>query len=142
MEVKRSIRIPPRSLRMLLVLIASIASLALVACGGDDAADTAADTGAAQDEVEQATLAYGESEGSDACNFLSQSALDTLGGRSACEEKFSSVPSATFDVQEVQISGDTADAKVQNTESKQVIDLKLVNEGGTWKVSQFPGLGS
>lgn len=140
MKDDRSTSTLPRSWRMTTAAAALLASLALVACGGDDSEET--DTAAAQDAVEQAALDYGESEGGDACNFLSQSALETLGGQSKCEEQFADVPSAKFDVQEVSVTADTADAKVQNTESKQVIDLKLVNEGGTWKVSEFPGLGS
>ena len=132
----------PRRWRAWLTVVALSASLALAACGGDDGADTAADTAPPDDAVEQAALDYGESEGAAACDFLSQSALEELGGQEECATQFEDVPSATFEVEDVQVSGDTADAKVRNTESNQVIDLKLVNEGGTWKVSQFPGLGS
>lgn len=121
-------------------LLAAIATALVLAACGDSGSDTA-DTAAAEQEIEEAALAYGESEGSDACDFLSQSAIETLGGPEGCASEFESVPAAEFEIEEVEVSGDTATASVRNVQSDQVIDLELVNEEESWKISMFPGLG-
>ena len=121
-------------------LLAAIATVLILAACGDSGSDTA-DTAAAEQEIEEAALAYGESEGSDACDFLSQSAIETLGGPEGCASEFESVPAAEFEIEEVEVSGDTATASVRNVQSDQVIDLELVNEDESWKIAMFPGLG-
>lgn len=122
-----------RLTRLALVLVALLASSALVACGGDDEEDD-------QQAVEEVALGYGESDGAEACEFMSASALDQLGGESGCTEQFEDVPPAEFEVQEVTVDGDSATASVENVESEQVIELEFVNEDDEWKLSSFPGL--
>ncbi len=129
-----------RASKAVALLAAVATALALAACGGDDGSDTE-DAAAAEQEIEDAALGYGEAEGSDACDFLSQSAIETLGGPEGCSSEFESVPAAEFEIEEVEVSGDTATANVRNVQSDQVIDLELVNEEGSWKISMFPGLG-
>lgn len=88
----------------------------------------------------EAALAYGETEGAAACDYLSSSAIVRLGGRKSCTRKFRDVPAATFSVEEITVVGDTATARVENQESGQEIRLELVYEDDRWKVSNFPGL--
>ncbi len=129
-----------RASRALTLAAIVMASFALAACGGGgDGSDTAA-VAAAEQEVEDAAVVYGESEGSDACDFLSQTAIETLGGPEGCASEFETIPAAEFEVETVEVDGETATATVRNVQSDQVIDLELINEDGTWKVSMFPGL--
>ena len=90
--------------------------------------------------VEEVALGYGESEGAEACEFMSASALDQLGGQTGCARRFEPVPPAVFDVQEVTIEGNEATAAVENVEEQNVIELGFVKEYGEWKLSSFPGL--
>lgn len=138
MRTRRFVRRPSRRLLMGIVW-ALVASFALAACGGDDPPDPAVDTGAIREEVEQAVLDYGTSEGTEACMFVSQSALEDLGGASGCDDFFEGTPAVDFDVQEIRVTGDTAVATVRNPDAGQTLDLQLVNEGGSWKISRDPG---
>lgn len=117
---------------LLLVLILGLI-IGAVITGDDD------EEGDAQD-VEEVALAYGDSDGDEACEYMSSSVLDQLGGESGCAQQFEGVPPAEFDVQTAEIEGETATASVENVESEQVIELEFVNEEGEWKISSFPGL--
>ena len=123
-----------RRSRLVLMAVPLIAAATLAACGGDDEEEEAIQ------DVEEVAIGYGESDGAEACDFLSASALDQLGGESGCTRQFDGVPPAEFVVEEVTVDGDTASASVENVESEQVIDLEFVNEDGEWKLSSFPGL--
>ncbi len=101
--------------------------------GGSSPAEAAA-------SIEDVALGYGESEGAAACDFLSASALDQLGGESGCTRDFESVPAAQFDILDVTVEGETGTASVENVESGMKIELEFVFEGGEWKISTFPGL--
>lgn len=91
--------------------------------------------------IEEVAVAYGASEGAEACEYLSASALDQLGGESGCTRSFENVPAAEFEVLEVTTEGETGTARVNNTEPRGTeIDLELVKEGDEWKISSFPGL--
>jgi len=127
-----------RSRPLALALGAVIVSVALGACGGGS--EPASDDAAAEQAVEEAALGYGTAEGPDSCEFFSQSALEQLGGASGCEEAFSSAPSVAFELQTVEVDGDTGTARVRNPESMQVIDLEMINEEGDWKVAQDPSI--
>ncbi len=86
-------------------------------------------------------IGYGESDGAAACDFLSASALDQLGGESGCSRQFEGVPPAELEVGEVEIDDDTATAQVTNTgQEGSDFELELVDEDGEWKISVFPGL--
>ena len=126
-------RLPARRARVLAVALALLAGLVLAACGGPDPEEEMA-------AIEEVAIGYGESEGSDACGFLSASALDQLGGESGCTREFEDVPAAEFDVQEVTVEEETGTASVENVESEMVIDLEFVKEDDEWKISSFPGL--
>ena len=86
-------------------------------------------------------IGYGESDGAAACDFLSASALDQLGGESGCSRQFEGVPPAELEVGDVEIDDDTATAQVTNTgQEGSDFELELVDEDGEWKISVFPGL--
>jgi hypothetical protein len=115
-----------------MVLLTVAASLMLAACGND--------VEEAQQEIGEVAVAYGESDGAEACQFMSSSALDQLGGESGCTRQFEDVPPAQFTVEDVQVNGERGTAKVRNEESDMVIDLAFVLEDDEWKLSEFPGL--
>lgn len=117
-----------------LVLASLLAAATLPACGDDD--DVEDDAAA----VEQVTLDYGASEGADACQFMSASALDQLGGESGCTREFENVPAAEFEIREVSVEGDSATVSVENVEEENVIELSFVREDDEWRISEFPGI--
>jgi hypothetical protein len=124
----------PRRLRPLLLVVALVIAAGLGACGGESEED-------ARQEIEEVIIGYGESDGAAACDFLSASALDQLGGESGCSRQFEGVPPAELEVGEVEIDDDTATAQVTNTgEEGSDFELELVDEDGEWKISVFPGL--
>lgn len=128
---KRRSRLAPR----VIFVLAALTIAGAAGCGDDDDGleeDTAA--------VEEVALAYGASEGADACEFMSASALDQLGGQSGCTREFENVPSAEFEVQEVTVEDGTATASVENVEERNVIKLSFVKEDDEWKISEFPGI--
>lgn len=90
--------------------------------------------------IEEVAIGYGESEGAAACDFLSASALDQLGGESGCTRSFESVPAAEFNILDVTVEGETGTASVENVDSGMKIELEFVKEGEEWKISTFPGL--
>lgn len=122
------------AVRLMLTVLALIAGAALVSCGGEDPAE-------AEQEIEEVALAYGSSEGEEACEFLSASALDQLGGESGCARQFGPVGAAEFEVEEVMVEGETGTAEVRNVETDTVITLEFVTEDDEWRISAFPGLG-
>ncbi len=91
--------------------------------------------------IGEVAIAYGASEGPEACDFLSASLLDQLGGESGCTSSFEGAPAAEFDVLEVTVEEETATARVENLEPNGTeFDLEFVKEGDEWKISLFPGL--
>jgi hypothetical protein len=122
-----------RCSRVALLLAALAAGATLAACGGESEEE-------ATQEVEDVAIGYGESDGAEACDFLSASALDQLGGESGCTRQFEGVPPAEFEIIDVTVEEDTATATVENVESEQEIELEFVDEDGEWKISSFPGL--
>jgi hypothetical protein len=136
-------RVSPSSRLLAMLLAALLAGVVAAACGDDgETATTPAEEAAAEDEIEKVLTDYGESEGAAACDFFSQSAIETLGGEEECDEQFETIGSEEFEVQEVRVDEDTATAQVRNVDSDIVLDFELVNEDGTWKISEFPGLGA
>ncbi len=130
----RDHRLAARRARLLVVAALSLlAGLVLVACGGPDPEEEMA-------AIEEVAIGYGESEGAAACDFLSASALDQLGGESGCTREFESVPAAEFDVLEVTVEEETGIATVKNVESDMDIELEFAKEDDEWKISSFPGL--
>lgn len=134
----------PLASRLLAMLLASLVAVSVpVACGDDEeTGTTAADEAAAEDEIERTLVDYGESEGAAACDFFSQSAIETLGGEEECDKQFETIGSEEFDIQEIRVDEDTATAQVRNVDSDIVLDFELVNEDDSWKISEFPGLGT
>lgn len=129
-----SSRLAARRARLVVVLaLALLAGLALAACGGPDPEEEMA-------AIEEVAIGYGESEGAAACDFLSASALDQLGGESGCTREFESVPAAEFDIIDVTVEEETGTASVENVDSEMEIELGFVKEDDEWKISSFPGL--
>lgn len=122
-----------RRARLVVVAILLLAGLVLAACGGPDPEEEMA-------AIEEVAIGYGESEGADACDFLSASALDQLGGESGCTSEFESVPAAEFDILDVTVEEETGTASVENVDSGMEIELEFVKEDDEWKISAFPGL--
>lgn len=91
-------------------------------------------------EIEEVALDYGASEGEEACEFLSASALDQLGGESGCTRQFEDVPAADFEIVDVTVDGESGSARVENVESGMEIKLGFAKEDGAWKISSFPGI--
>ena len=124
----------PRALRPTLLVAALVIAAALGACGGESEED-------ATQEIEEVIIGYGDSDGAAACDFLSASALDQLGGESGCSRQYEGVPPAELEVGEVEVDDDTATAQVTNPgQEGSDFELELVDEDGEWKISMFPGL--
>ncbi len=126
-------RFAARRGRLAVVALSLIAGLVLAACGGPDPEEEMA-------AIEEVAIGYGESEGAAACDFLSASALDQLGGESGCTREFESVPAAEFDILDVTVEEETGTASVENVDSGMEIELEFVKEDDEWKISTFPGL--
>lgn len=114
------------------MLGALLLAIAVTACG-DDREEEAA-------EVEDVAVAYGASEGTEGCEFLSASALDQIGGESGCTRVFEDVPSAELVVEETTVEGDEATVRVCNVDDDNTVELGFVKEDEEWKLSSFPGL--
>lgn len=125
--------VPARLAALALAVLVGVA-LGLIFGGGPSPEEE-------QRSIEEVAVAYGASDGAEACEFMSASALDQLGGASGCTEQFETVPSAEFEIQDVTLTDDTATATVRNLAPQgRVIELGLVKEGDAWKVAEFPGL--
>ena len=135
--------------------------LAAAVAGGDtgtDTTDTGTDTGSdtggpatnVPEELESTIrdfqTAVIENDASGACVELSDPALEReFGGFTECLDKFESqAPSGSSTgsdlvIQEVNITGDTATAKVLNPGTGVTSTIKLVDEGGTtgWAIDQL-----
>ena len=134
-------------MRLALLLVALTAALGLVASGGDDEeaatteaatteATTTETTDAASEEaaVEEAVIAYGEADGPDTCEFVSQEAIDSIGGLENCEREFEDATPTVYEVREIEVDGEQALATVYRPETDQTERITLVNEDGEWKV--------
>jgi hypothetical protein len=94
-----------------------------------------------EEQITDVTLAYGQAEGADACQYLSAEAFERLGGQEGCEFHFQGVGSVDYEVQSIEVEGGTATARVLNTDPQgQAINLGYVEEDGEWRISSFPGL--
>ena len=122
-----------RGPRLVVLALALLVGLSLAACGGPDPEEEMA-------AIEDVAIGYGESEGAAACDFLSASALDQLGGESGCTREFETVPAAEFDILDVTVDGETGTASVENVDSGMEIELEFVKEDDEWKISTFTGL--
>lgn len=115
------------------LLLALLLASALAACGGDSVED-------AEAEIEEVVMAYGE-PGAEACDLLSASALDQIGGESGCTRVFEEAPAAELRTQDILVDGNTATARVENVTEGGAFTLEFIQEDGEWKISVFPGLG-
>jgi hypothetical protein len=82
-------------------------------------------------------LNFGSSEGPKACEYLSYTGLQRLGGKSGCEKEFASATAANYTPQDINISGRTATVVVNETRQDKTIEFKLSHEGGGWKIESF-----
>jgi hypothetical protein len=93
------------------------------------------------DEADQAVrnsvLNFGSSEGPKACQYLSYSGLQRLGGKSGCETEFKEATAANYTVNEVTVTGKTATVVVTETRQNKTIQFKLAHEAGNWKIESF-----
>lgn len=109
------------------------AALALGACGGDDEETTEATAPAPEEEVEQVVADFGSAQGSDACDFVSQSYLDSLGGVSGCDKEFAEAVAVDYEISDVQVDGTSATATAETDD--QTVAFELVQEDGEWRIS-------
>jgi hypothetical protein len=116
--------------------------LTLVKQGGDWKVDdldrpSQADPDAAERTIITTVLNFGSSEGDKACEYLSFSKLQSLGGPSGCKSQFGSAVSANYLPEDAKVTGKTATLTVRETKQDAVIDFTLVRELGTWKIADF-----
>jgi Protein of unknown function (DUF2510) len=116
----------------------------LVKEGGEWKADDLDKPSVAQgDDAERAVintvLNFGSSEGANGCQYWSYSGLQSLGGRTGCEEKFADYVSANYSPEDIQIDGKTATITVTETRQDKTIKFTLVRELGEWKIESLEG---
>lgn len=128
---------PPRAAAL---AAAALAGLAVAGCGGGEEEDPNTLSGDDRAQIEEAAIAYGASEGGEACEYLSAGALDQLGGESGCTQSFEGVQGFQFEVEDVSLDGDVATASILNADTDDPIELELVDEDGEWRISSFPGI--
>ena len=107
----------------------------------------AAEAGGPQAALEKFLEAYGAGDGKTACGLMTASARkeSSEGALGPCEERVSEGPAVgqgrTYEVTDVQTSGDTATATASSNQGvSQEVELK--QEGGDWKVDTALGEGS
>ncbi|HEX8744555.1 MAG TPA: DUF2510 domain-containing protein [Thermoleophilaceae bacterium] len=82
-------------------------------------------------------LNFGSSEGPKACEYLSYTGLQRLGGKSGCEKEFANATAANYTPQDVNIQGKTATVVVEETRQNKTIQFKVAHEAGNWKIESF-----
>ena len=117
--------------RTWLAMLSVGAALALGACGGGD---EETDEPPPEEAVEQAITDYGAAEGSATCDYVSEEAIESVGGIEECEKAFEESTPTEYDIQEVQVDGDQATATAKRESTGETDEFKLVNEDGEWKV--------
>lgn len=104
----------------------------------DDLARTSVLTG---DKAEQTlintVLNFGSSEGPKACEYLSYTGLQRLGGKSGCEKEFAKATAANYSPQDINITDRTATVVVEETRQGKTIQFKVAHEAGNWKIESF-----
>ncbi|HEV2075380.1 MAG TPA: hypothetical protein VGR10_04010 [Thermoleophilaceae bacterium] len=136
---------PRPTLPSLIALICALlaAGLLVGACGGEEegeptgGGETTEETaaGGEEDAVEKAVIAYGEADGSDTCQFVSQEAIESVGGIEQCETEFEDSSPTEYEIQDVRVNGDQAEVDVLRENGPgETETLKVVNEDGEWLV--------
>ena len=85
-------------------------------------------------------LNFGSSEGPKACEYLSYTGLQRLGGKSGCEKEFANATAANYTPQDINISGKKATVVVEETRQDKTIEFTVSHEAGNWKIESFKGL--
>ncbi|HEV2075796.1 MAG TPA: hypothetical protein VGR10_06125, partial [Thermoleophilaceae bacterium] len=107
--------VPTRLGALLVVLLLASAP---AGCGGDSVEE-------AEAEIEEVVMAYGE-PGAEACDLLSASALDQIGGESGCTRVFEAAPAAELRTQDILVDGNTATASVENVSEGGEFTLEFI----------------
>jgi hypothetical protein len=82
-------------------------------------------------------LNFGSSEGPKACQYLSYTGLQRLGGKSGCEKEFANATAANYTPQDINISGKKATVVVEETRQGKTIEFTVSHEAGNWKIESF-----
>ena len=82
-------------------------------------------------------LNFGSSEGPKACEYLSYTGLQRLGGKSGCEKEFANATAANYSPQDINISDKRATVVVEETRQSKTIEFTVVHEAGNWKIESF-----
>jgi hypothetical protein len=123
------------------LLIAALTALvlALASCGGDDdgGSDNGGSDGAAavsdEDQITEVVETFAES-GSEACDLITDEYVKELfGGRDQCLEQAEEGGGSDPEVDNIEVTGDTATA--DGTVDGDTITFTLEKDGEDWKIS-------
>jgi hypothetical protein len=87
--------------------------------------------------VTNTVLNFGSSEGPKACQYLSYTGLQRLGGVSGCQNEFKSATAANYTATDVTVSGKTASVVVTESRQGKTIGFKLSYSAGRWAIDSF-----
>ena len=125
---------------------AAVLCVAVAGCGSSTSSSTSfkgADHEVAQTIGNLQSYATGNEAGKICSHVLKASTVQGLGGQSGCEQalkkQLGQVDSFELSTKSVQVSGNTATAKVESIVSgkKKVQQVSLAKEGSTWKITSL-----
>ena len=91
----------------------------------------------AESTVTNTVLNFGSSEGPKACEYLSFSKLQELGGMSGCETQFAEATAANYTATDVSVNDLKANVTVSESKQNKTIEFTLSHEAGEWKIADF-----
>lgn len=104
----------------------------------DDLARTDVLTGGEAEKILINTvLNFGSSEGPKACEYLSYTGLQRLGGKSGCQKEFANATAANYTPEDINISGKKATVVVNESRQGKTIEFTVSHEAGNWKIESF-----
>jgi hypothetical protein len=82
-------------------------------------------------------LNFGSSEGPKACQYLSYTKLQALGGLSGCTDKFKTAVAANYTTNDVNVTNKSATVSVTESRRGKTINFKLSYKAGSWAIDDF-----